>query len=69
MGLGKTVQTIVFLYSLYKEVRGLGGAAGEAVAGVGCGWVASAPPSPSPGALQRALPGQCAPIHHHQLGT
>lgn len=63
MGLGKTVQTIVFLYSLYKEVRA-GWVAGRA-AGAGLGRAASLSSSPSPGPLQRALPGQRAPVHHH----
>lgn len=67
MGLGKTVQTIVFLYSLYKEVRA-GRVVGR-VAGAGLGRAASPYPSPSAGALQGALPGQCAPVHHYQLGT
>lgn len=69
MGLGKTVQTIVFLYSLYKEVWAAwvgGGGVGRAALAGGRqphrSWL-------SPGAFQGAVPGQCAPVHHHQLGT
>lgn len=71
MGLGKTVQTIVFLYSLYKEVRGPGqgpGSGGRCWPGWGGQPHCFCLPPP-PGALQGALPGQRAPVHHHQLGA
>lgn len=67
MGLGKTVQTIVFLYSLYKEVGML--AAGWAGASADRGHTGSPPQSLLAGPLQGALPGQRAPVYHHQLGT
>lgn len=35
----------------------------------GRGQLVSPHPPASPGPLQGAVPGQCAPVHHHQLGA